>query len=36
MRIAAFAAAALLTGCVTVGSEPVPVGQDTYQLSMRA
>jgi hypothetical protein len=25
---------AILTGCVTVGSDVVPVGKDTYQLSM--
>jgi hypothetical protein len=25
---------AVLTGCVTVGSDVVPVGKDTYQLSM--
>lgn len=34
MKIAILAAAALLTGCVTMGAEPVPVGADTYQLSM--
>lgn len=34
MKIAFSAVAALLTGCVTMGSEPVPVGPDTYQLSM--
>ena len=28
------ALAALTTGCVTVGSDVVPVGKDTYQMSM--
>jgi hypothetical protein len=34
MRLVIFVATALLEGCVTVGSKPVPVGADTYQLSM--
>lgn len=34
MKIAVFTVAALLTGCVTVGSRPVAVGKDTYQMSM--
>lgn len=34
MKIAIFATVALFAGCVTVGSKPVPVGADTYQLSM--
>lgn len=34
MRLVAIAALALMAGCVTVGSNVVPVGKDTYQLSM--
>jgi hypothetical protein len=35
MRVVGLAViSALLTACVTVGSEVVPVGKDTYQLSM--
>lgn len=34
MRIAVIALAALVSGCVTMGSKPVSVGTDTYQLSM--
>jgi hypothetical protein len=35
MRIQIVALAAfVLTGCVTLGSKPVPIGKDTYQLSM--
>jgi hypothetical protein len=30
----ALALAVLLSGCVTVGSDVVPVGKDTYQMSM--
>jgi hypothetical protein len=33
-RIAFFAVVAVTAGCVTMGSHPVAVGQDTYQLSM--
>jgi len=33
-KIAVFALFALLSGCVTVGSDPVPVGADTFQVSM--
>lgn len=33
-KIAVFAAIAALAGCVTVGSKPVAVGKDTYQMSM--
>src|SRR5580698_4298175 len=32
--LVAITAAAILAGCVTVGSDVVPVGKDTYQLSM--
>jgi hypothetical protein len=28
------ALAAALTGCATIGSDVVPIGEDTYQLSM--
>lgn len=34
MKIAVIALCAALTGCVTVGSKPVEVGPDTYQMSM--
>lgn len=34
MRLIMCAAALLITGCVTTASKPVPVGKDTYQLSM--
>ena len=34
MRVAVFAALALLAGCATFGSQVVPIGKDTYQLSM--
>lgn len=34
MRIAIIAFIALLSGCITMGSKPVPVGADTYQLSV--
>jgi len=34
MKYAVFAAVVLLAGCATVGSKPVPIGKDTYQLSM--
>jgi hypothetical protein len=30
----AICAIVVAAGCVTVGSQPVPVGKDTYQLSM--
>lgn len=34
MRTALLAGVLLLCGCVTTGSKPLPVGKDTYQLSM--
>jgi hypothetical protein len=34
MKNRIFAAFLLLAGCVTVGSKPVAVGKDTYQMSM--
>ena len=33
-RIFCFGLLTTLTGCITMGSEPVSVGPDTYQLSM--
>lgn len=34
MRNAVAIVGLILTACVTVGSDVVPVGKDTYQLSM--
>lgn len=34
MRIAIPVVALMIAGCVTMGSEPVSVGADTYQMSM--
>jgi hypothetical protein len=34
VRLSSIAACALLAGCVTMGSQVVPVGKDTYQMSM--
>jgi hypothetical protein len=34
MRCLPCAVFAALTGCVTVGSDVVPIGKDTYQMSM--